>query len=232
MHNSKVKISFLAIATVFLLWGLVGCGGDEETAPPQPEVVATKIQTAVPKPAKADKKPAAPQAQEAQKAAAAPAGEKAETDEASLQKTMAGIEKEAAAGSVSRYQARLYKPEGKIDPFENPFLQAAAQTAAQPQEEDVNKPDRIRQTPLERIDLSQLTLVGVIQFASGYKAIVEEQSGKGYVIKQGTYIGTNYGQVSEIQADRIVIQEKVKDVLGKYQDRKSQLKLQKPLGEN
>jgi len=233
MHNSKIKFSFLAIATFCLLWGPVGCGGDEESTPAQPEVVATKIAATAPKTAKAEKKTAAQaQAPAAQKAAAATAGEKADADESTLQKTMAGIKKEAAAGSVSRYQARLYKPEGKIDPFENPFKVSAPQETDQQQEEDPNKPDRIRQTPLEKIDLSQLTLVGVIKFTSGYQAIVEEQSGKGYVIKEGTYIGTNYGQVSEIQDDRIIIQEKVKDILGKYQERKSHLKLQKPLGEN
>ena len=87
-------------------------------------------------------------------------------------------------------------------------------------------------TPLEKIDLSQLTLVGVIKFSSGYKAIVQEQSGKGYVIQKGTYIGTNYGQVTEIKSDRILIQEKVKNYLGKYKDQANQLKLQKPLGDN
>ena len=229
MHNSKFKISFLAIATLCLLWGVAGCGGEEETAPAQPEVVATKIKTAVPKKAAPVQKPAAPQAKPAatDKAAAAPEG-----DEASIAKTMEDIQKEAAAGAVSRYQARLYQPEGKIDPFADPFQKEAPQPAADEEEEEPNKPDRIRQTPLERIDLSQLTLVGVIKFASGYKAIVEEDSGKGYMIKTGTYIGTNYGQVTEIQDDRIVIKEKVKDYLGKYQDKTSQLKLQKPLGEN
>jgi len=176
--------------------------------------------------------PARLQPQPAQAAAAVPAGEKAAADESTLQKTMAGIEKEAAAGTVSRYQARLYKPEGKLDPFEDPFKKSAPLETDQQPEEDANKPERIRQTPLERIDLSQLTLVGVIKFTSGYQAIVEEQSGKGYVIRKGTYLGTNYGQVPEIQDDRIVIQEKVKDLLGKYQDRESHLKLQKPLGEN
>lgn len=231
MHNFKIKFSFLAIATFCLLWGPVGCGGDEESAPAQPEVVATKIKAKAPKPAKAQKPAAAAPTQAAQTAAAAPAGEKAAADDSTLQKTMAGMEKEVAAGSVSRYQARLYKPEGKIDPFENPFKVSAPQETVQ-QAEDKNKPERVRQTPLERIDLSQLTLVGVIKFTSGYQAIVEEQSGKGYVIKKGTYIGTNYGQVADIQDDRIVVQEKVKDLLGKYQDRKSHLKFQKPLGEN
>jgi len=232
MHKSKIHKSFLAIASFCLCLGLVGCGGDEETAPAQPEVVATKIQTTAPKPTPT-KKPAAPApAKAAQPAAAPAAGEKAAADESSIQKTMEGIKKDAAAGAVSRYQARLYKPEGKIDPFENPFKEATPQQPTVEDEEDPNKPDRDPVTPLEKIDLSQLTLVGVIKFSSGYKAIVQEQSGKGYVIQKGTYIGTNYGQVTEIQSDRILIQEKVKNYLGKYKDQANQLKLQKPLGDN
>jgi len=227
MHNSIFKISFLTIAALCLLWGPVGCGGDEESAPAQPEAVATKIKAAKPKKPVRAKKPAA-QAKPAAtvgKMAAAPKG-----DEASIQKTMEDIQKKAVAGHIARYRARLYNPEGKIDPFENPLKKQSPQ---QPVEEaDPNIPDRIRQTPLERLDLSQLTLVGVIKFPSGYKAIVEEESGKGYMVKEGTYIGTHYGQVTEIQNDRVLIQEKVKDLMGRYKDKTSQLKLQKPLGEN
>ena len=230
MHNSKFKISFLAIAVVCLLWGPVGCGGDEETAPAQPEVVATKIKTGAPKKPAPVKKPAV-QAVAPPAATAAPAAGAAEGDAAAIQKTMDDIKKKAAEGTVSRYRARLYNPEGKIDPFENPFKKEVPQKPVE-EETDSNKPERIRQTPLESIDLSQLKLVGVIKFPTGYKAIVEEQSGKGYMVKVGTYIGTNYGQVTEIQDDRIIIKEKVKDILGKYKDQTSQLKLQKPLGEN
>jgi len=232
MRNSKFKISFLAIATLCLLWGPAGCGQDEESTPAQPEVVATKIKTAVPKkPPPAKKQMAQTQAKPAAGAAAKAAGAP-ESDEADIQKTMADIDKKIADGTVSRYQARLYNPEGKINPFEDPFKKDAPLQEAAEEEEEPNKPDRIRQTPLERIDLSQLKLVGVIKFLSGYKAIVEEASGKGYMTKVGTYIGSNYGQITEIQNDRIVIQEKVKDVLGKYKDQTSHLKLQKPLGEN
>jgi type IV pilus assembly protein PilP len=229
MHNSKIKISFLAIATLCLLWGPVGCGGDEASGPAQPEVVATKIKAAKPKKKTVPAKKPVTRAQAKPAATAAKKAAVPEGDEASIQKAMEDLQKKAVA-HVARYRARLYNPEGKIDPFENPLRKQGPR----PVEEEVepNKPDRIRQTPLERIDLSQLTLVGVIKFHSGYKAIVEEASGKGYMIKAGTYIGTNYGQVTEIQNDRIVIQEKVKDILGRYTEKTSQLKLQKPLGEN
>ena len=243
MHNSIIKISCLTITALCLLWGPVGCGGDEEPAQVKPGVVATKIKVAAPKPAKAEKpaakakkgdpgsvavaKPAAAESPDSGKTADAKEG-----DEASIQKTIDDIKKEAAIGADSIYRARFYNPEGKIDPFEAPFKKEAPQTPVADEHSEEELPDRIRQTPLEMIDLVQLKLVGVIRFPSGYKAIVEERSGKGYTVKVGTYIGTNYGRITEIQKDRIIIQEKIRNVLGKVKEQKSQLKLQKPLGEN
>jgi type IV pilus assembly protein PilP len=60
--------------------------------------------------------------------------------------------------------------------------------------------------------------------------MVEEDSGKGYVIKKGTYIGTHSGQVAEILSDRIVVEEEVEDIYGKISVRKREIKL-KPSGE-
>jgi type IV pilus assembly protein PilP len=86
-------------------------------------------------------------------------------------------------------------------------------------------------TPLERVDLSQLKLVGIIQAPSGNKALVEEASGKGYIIKKGTFIGIHAGRVLEIQKDRVVVEEEVENVLGQFALDKKELKLQKPPGE-
>ncbi len=67
--------------------------------------------------------------------------------------------------------------------------------------------------PLEKVDLSQLKLVGVIRSQSGNKALVEEASGKGYVITKGTYIGIRSGRVVDILPDRIIVEEEEKDVV-------------------
>jgi type IV pilus assembly protein PilP len=85
---------------------------------------------------------------------------------------------------------------------------------------------------LERLDLSQLKLVGIIMSTDSQKALVEESSGKGYIVTKGTYIGRNGGRVTNIQSDRIIIKEEVVDVLGKSKIKKTELKLQKPFGEN
>lgn len=81
-------------------------------------------------------------------------------------------------------------------------------------------------TELEKIDIGQLSLGGVIQAQSGNRAIVVDASGKGYVIKEGTYVGLNSGTVEKIESDKIVIVE----LLGTGQS-KTVLKLQKPAGE-
>jgi type IV pilus assembly protein PilP len=124
----------------------------------------------------------------------------------------------------------LYNPEGKIDPFMPLFKKESPE-----EKKAADKPKkkrRIPRTPLEKLDLSQLKLVGIIMATDNQKALVEESSGKGYIVTKGTYIGRNGGRVTNIQSDRIIIKEEVVDVLGKSKIKKTELKLQKPFGEN
>jgi len=121
----------------------------------------------------------------------------------------------------------LYSPAGKVDPFEPLYKDKPSQS------ETIKKKRKIREprTPLERIDISQLQLVGIILAASGNRALVEESSGKGYVIQKGTYIGTNAGKVTAIEKDMVIVEEEYEDVFGKLKVQKKELKLPKPAGE-
>jgi len=120
---------------------------------------------------------------------------------------------------------KAYDAKGKIDPFEALFKEKPVSV-----EKKKNK-KRIPQTPLERIDLSQLKLVGIIMATSGNRALVEESSGKGYVIKKGTYIGVNSGKVVNIKKEKVVVEEEFEDVFGKTKLRQREIKLPKPPGE-
>ena len=120
---------------------------------------------------------------------------------------------------------RAYNAIGKIDPFE-PLFKEKPLIA----KKKINK-KRIPRTPLERIDLSQLKLVGIILASSGNRALVEESSGKGYVIKKGTYIGINSGKVVKIKKEKVVVEEEFEDVFGKTKLRQREIKLPKPPGE-
>jgi len=119
----------------------------------------------------------------------------------------------------------MYNPSGKIDPFEPLFKEKPVLA------KDSKKIKRTPRTPLERIDLSQLKLVGIILASSGNRALVEESSGKGYVIKKGTYIGTNGGIIVQIEKEVVTVEEKFEDYSGKIQSRNRELKLPKPPGE-
>jgi type IV pilus assembly protein PilP len=117
-----------------------------------------------------------------------------------------------------------YDPTGKIDPFE-PLLRDKP-VPVKKQE----RKKRIPQTPLERIELSQLKLVAIIVASSGNRALVEETTGKGYVIKTGTYIGKNAGKVVKIKKNKVIVEEEFEDVFGKIKTRQRELKLPKPVG--
>jgi len=121
----------------------------------------------------------------------------------------------------------LYNPEGKLNPFEPLFKKERVELAVGKKKIKRRKP----LTPLERVNLSQLTLVGIIRSPSGNRALVQETTGKGYVVKKGTYIGTNSGKIIQILKDRIIIEEESEDIYGKVSIIKKPLKLQKPPGE-
>ncbi|MEW6672576.1 MAG: pilus assembly protein PilP [Thermodesulfobacteriota bacterium] len=124
-----------------------------------------------------------------------------------------------------------YSPAGKVDPFLPLFEEKPVTPEEDSDAEKQKAKRRMPLTPLERVDLSQLKLVGIIQAPSGNKALVEESSGKGYIIKKGTFIGIHSGRVLEIQKDRVVVEEEVENVLGHFTVEKKELKLQKPPGE-
>jgi type IV pilus assembly protein PilP len=140
--------------------------------------------------------------------------------------TVAALIPTSAGSGSSEGQPPMYNPIGKIDPFEPLFKDKSDDGNVQSQ-----RKKRVPRTPLEKIDLSQLKLVGIILAAGGNKALVEEATGKGYVIEPGTYIGINSGKVIDILKDKVVIEEEEEDILGKVVVRKKEIKLPKPPGE-
>ncbi|MBF0202928.1 MAG: pilus assembly protein PilP [Desulfamplus sp.] len=119
----------------------------------------------------------------------------------------------------------FYIAKGKTDPFE-PLIKEKV-PVEQIQEtitEDV--PKRIL-TPLEKLDFGQMKLVAILNRESESVAMVQESTGKGYIVNIGTYMGRDSGQVISIEKDKLVIQEKVKDYKGNVVDRFQELKLNK-----
>ena len=121
--------------------------------------------------------------------------------------------------------AYAYNPKDKIDPF-MPWYEGERITSK------ISVSKRLPLSPLEKVDLSQLKLVGIILSASGNRALVEEATGKGFVIGKGTYIGLNRGKVARILSDRVIIEEAIQYGKSEASIRTRELKLQKPPGDN
>jgi Tfp pilus assembly protein PilP len=95
-----------------------------------------------------------------------------------------------------------YNPIGKPDPFK-PFIELASREGL-----------RKAVTPLQRFDISQLKLVAIISTPHGNVALVEDATGKGYVLKKGAWIGKNDGKVTKILKDKVIIEEVYQDIFG------------------
>jgi type IV pilus assembly protein PilP len=108
-----------------------------------------------------------------------------------------------------------YNPEGKRDPFFSPLLRVS-------QEEEA--PEGAR-TPLQRVDIGQLKLVGVILEEGEPRALIEDNVGLGYIVTRGTFIGSKGGTIKVIEPKRIVVEEYETDFYGRRQAHERELQL-------
>ena len=194
-------------------------------APQQPPVLARKTAPPAVKPGRTvkSKPPVKPKSDIS--VARQPGTSKPAVKTDTNQKAIASTSPAAKAGSSSMLPA-MYNPKGKIDPFQPLFSEKPAIASKKSK-----RKRRTPRTPLERIDLSQLKLVAIVLASSGNRALVEESSGKGYVVKKGTYMGTNSGKVVKIEKNKVIVAEEFEDYRGNVTQRNKEIKLPKPPGE-
>ncbi len=111
-----------------------------------------------------------------------------------------------------------YNPVGKRDPFK-PFIALGPKKPG---------PKKGPITALQRYDVSELKLVGILRGPEGYRALVEDAGGKGFIIGKGTLIGRGDGRVKEIHENRVIIEETYRDILGQIKRREISMPLRKP----
>jgi type IV pilus assembly protein PilP len=102
-----------------------------------------------------------------------------------------------------------YDPAGRRDPFA-PVLQDLRLDKI-----DMSLP------PLQRVALTELSLIAIVWGAYGYTAMVQTPEGHGYTIRPGTRVGHNNGVVSAITERGIIVQERFTDAYGKKQEHES-----------
>jgi type IV pilus assembly protein PilP len=254
MQKKMIKQCCIAII-VFLLAVFSGCGKQEEPAPPPGTVKSFKIDKT--EPTSDIKPPDTPAAGPGTPGMATPvAGSKSSNDNfvatepvtkvkdgnpsapspmgapgnAAVSNSVVAGTSVLEGGGIKTEMELTYNPAGRIDPFEPLFQIKGDKSVSGKGHSTLRDSRKDKLTPLEKLDISQLKLTAIIIGPQNI-AMVQEATGKGYVVKRGTYIGINSGRVVEINKNEIIIEEEVEDILGKIVVRKRELKLQKPLGE-
>jgi Tfp pilus assembly protein PilP len=111
-----------------------------------------------------------------------------------------------------------YSSAGKPDPFQ-PFLKTTPKVSRRTarkrrQKKEVRKPEACA-TPLECMDVGQLTLVGIIANDKGNRvAMAQDAAGIGYFLRPGLRVGYRDGRIKEILPDRVIVEEKLEDIRG------------------
>ena len=233
MVTMKPIRSILCI--LFVLALVLGCS-EKEAPLNKPAVVSKKISVPVNTSgadgAATPEAVAKPAQGAAVKGAQPASGDAVKTDDSDVKKHTAELLASVKQDENGGAGAEGYSGKGKPDPFAALFRDEPEEAAASaPVAAGSKRKKRIPTTPLEKVDLSQLKLVATVRSPNGNAALVEDASGKGFIVKKGTYIGINAGSVIQIAKDRVVVEEEIETLLGEISLQKRELKLQKPPGE-
>lgn len=109
----------------------------------------------------------------------------------------------------------IYSSGGRRDPFA-PIMEKedkAAKASERP--------------PLERYNLFDFKLSGVVWGGFGYNAMLEGPDGKGYFVRVGTIIGPNKGVIKKITQTKMVVEEKFKNFSGEIERKEIVIELRK-----
>lgn len=120
-----------------------------------------------------------------------------------------------------------YQIENRADPF-MPFITEKA-TSVTNMNEIVTDEEPL--TGMQLFEPGQLTLVALMQSDEGNIAMVQDFTGKGYTLTEGTLIGRR-GVVSQIRTNRVVIEETARTRAGKKIVTEKVMTLKKEEGED
>jgi Tfp pilus assembly protein PilP len=130
--------------------------------------------------------------------------------------TETGEEKTDFGGTAVDY---VYDPTDKRDPFRS-FRWERLQEVA----------DRGTLGPLEQFELEQLNVTAVIWSTEKPRALVEDPSGRSYVVHEGTRIGKNDGLVIHIGDNLVLVKETYVDFAGAQTTKDVELRIRRSQG--
>lgn len=111
----------------------------------------------------------------------------------------------------------VYTSVGKRDPFRSIFDEMGVEA------DDLG--EEAITSPLQEYEVNSFTLTGVVWGVSSPVAMLNAPDNRSYVVKVGTLIGRNWGKVTKIMRDRIVVTEVSRNPSGPKVINRIELKL-------
>ena len=108
-----------------------------------------------------------------------------------------------------------YNPAGRRDPFAPIIIKESKKGKGG---------DR---PPLERYNINEFKLTGIMWGGFGFNAMLEGPDGKGYFVRVGTILGPNRGVVKKITQNTMVVEEKYKTYTGETEHKEIVVELRK-----
>ncbi|MCR9096870.1 MAG: pilus assembly protein PilP [bacterium] len=116
-----------------------------------------------------------------------------------------------AAGEADYF----YDPRGKRDPFRS--IRFAADDSDEEQKRDFG--------PLGDFELGQLELSAVIWDAGNPRALILDPGGRSYIVREGSAIGKNNGQVIHIGDNLVLVKETYENFAGEQTTKDVELRI-------
>jgi type IV pilus assembly protein PilP len=124
-----------------------------------------------------------------------------------------------------KFTPQAYVAINGVEPFSNQKLSVALkQEAQQPNSLLAGEMNR-RKEPLEAYPLDSMSMVGSVVKAGRPYALLRVDNLL-YQVKQGDYLGQNYGKITKISENDVSLREIVQDAAGEWVERTSALQLQ------
>ena len=121
---------------------------------------------------------------------------------------------------LEKFESFTYEAHGLRDPFSRPNDGAESSAASGPRPD----PNR-RKEPLESFPLESLKYVGVLMRKNTAFAIIQADASL-YQVRAGNYMGQNFGVVTRVTEEQVLLKELVQDAAGDWVERESTLQLQ------
>jgi len=119
----------------------------------------------------------------------------------------------AAVRPADSAEGYSYDPKSRREPFQSltKVIKSASLQSQMP--------------PLQRVQISDMKLLGIMWGGYGYYGLIQTPDGKGYTVKEGMLLGTNNGVIRTITDKAIFVSEPTIDLAGRKSTKEVELLL-------